>query len=411
MMSSSTSHRDRSGQQGARPAADPSAAGSPVVGEAAQAPAMARAKPPVPIAMPASASAPPSETVVPKTVDPHGEDDVSVRKARWRNVPCWLVSGVFHAIVLLVMALTFLTLATDRQDQSLLAQIEGQEMEELEVATLDARLDDVELEQGDALPVGIDDPGLAALGELKGMELDSVVDVGQLATMTDIGDVGALFGKDGKGWTTAGQGMGGAEFYGVKASGNRFVFVVDGSNSMGRENKWPECQRELLAAMSKLRKHQYFYVYLFSRRTDRMFGQRDRTERMVRATPENIERLRRWLYGYELQGGTVPHGALQETLEKLRPDAVYVLSDGQFTDKGGSERYLLDFARTKNNIEDSETGIRRRVAVHTIAFHSRRGEIVLKGISDAFQSTFKYVPAGRQAGRPPGRRAGRPADR
>ncbi len=312
--------------------------------------------------------------------------------ALWRNSSSWLCSAVFHAVLLLVLVLSWVTISAEPEERFLVTRIEGLAMEELEVSTLEDQLADVELQRADALPIGIQDPGVAAWGEVDGGDLDPAVDAGQLSVMTSSAELGALFGRDGKGWATVGEGLGGAEFYGIKATGRRFVFVVDGSKSMGRQNKWPQCKRELLAAVSKLRPTQYFYVYLFCGRTHRMFGERDRAEGMVRASAKNVERLQRWLYDYRLQGGTVPHGAMKEALEKLRPDAVYLLSDGQFTDKGGSEKYMLNFARTKNNAENGETGRRYRVAVHTIAFASRRGEVVLKGISDAFQSTFKYVP-------------------
>ena len=325
--------------------------------------------------------------------DPHGKAGDPLLAALWRNSPSWLLSAVLHAILLLVLVLNWITPAAEQKDGLMVAQIAGLDVEDLELSTLEDQLDDVELKQADALPVAVEDPGLAAFGEVRGVELESAVDAGQLSTVTGIGQLGALLGKDGKGWAAAGEGLGGAEFYGIKATGNRFVFVVDGSRSMGRNEKWESCKRELLATVSKLRPNQHFYVYLFAGRTERMFGNADPARQMVSATQQNVYRLRRWLDGYFLQGGTVPHAAMKETLEELRPDAVYLLSDGQFTDGGGSQRYLLNFAQSKNNRRSSQAGRRYRVAVHTIAFASRRGEIVLKGIADAFHSTFKYIPA------------------
>ena len=126
----------------------------------------------------------------------------------------------------------------------------------------------------------------------------------------------------------------------------------------------------------------------------RMFGTPEVTH-LVRATPESIERLHKWLYyDYQLKLGTVPMDGLKEALEKMKPDAVYLLSDGQFTDKGKSEKYLLDFARNRNGEDDIYTGESYRIFVHAIAFHSRKGEVVLNGISKAFGGTFRFVAAG-----------------
>ena len=66
---------------------------------------------------------------------------------------------------------------------------------------------------------------------------------------------------------------GGAEFFGVKSTGSRFVFVVDGSNSMGRGTKWDDCKREMMASVNKLSPKQFFYVYLFARNSYRMFDE------------------------------------------------------------------------------------------------------------------------------------------
>lgn len=311
----------------------------------------------------------------------------------WRNSPSWLLSAVLHGIALLVLVTSWITPAAEQKGRSLAAQIAGLDVDDLDFSTLEDRLDDVELPQVAALPVRIEEPGLAAFGEVGKVELASVAVPGQRNTGTGIGELGVLFGRDGKGWSAAGEGLGGAEFYGIKATGNRFVFVVDGSRSMGRSEKWASCKRELLAAVSKLRPSQHFYVYLFAGGTERMFGDADPVRQMVPASAANVYRLRRWLDGYLLQGGTVPRVALQEALESLRPDAVYLLSDGQFTDGGGSEKYLVHFARTRNNRRNRETGAGYGVAVHTIAFASRRGEVVLNRIADAFHGTFKYVPA------------------
>lgn len=206
-----------------------------------------------------------------------------------------------------------------------------------------------------------------------------------------VGNSGDEGKEAGQGVANSGEEAGGIEFFGIHSSGNRFVFVVDGSTSMARRNKWVDCMSELLRAVSQLNEEQYFYVYVFSYNTNRMFGRYNLATDLVRATPENFQQLRAWLQGYRLQGGTIPLIALRESLQLLKPDSVYLLSDGQFTDRGHTAKFLREYARRRPPTEGTTAPAPEEIVVHTIAFHSRRGEALLKSIANDYHGTFRYV--------------------
>ena len=134
-----------------------------------------------------------------------------------------------------------------------------------------------------------------------------------------------------------------ATFFGTKASGRRFVFVVDRSTSMqygsnnfvSRElfNRYDVAKSELLHAIESLQPHQEFFVVMFAHNTMPMFGKRSVEEtsetdfEMISATPENKHRFQQWVEEVRMGPGTDPRRALEIAI-KMQPDAIFMLSDG-----------------------------------------------------------------------------------
>ena len=61
----------------------------------------------------------------------------------------------------------------------------------------------------------------------------------------------------------------------------------------------------------------------------------------------------------------------------MKPDAVYLLSDGKF-DSG--------LAQTVSQLQSFQ-----RIPIHTIGFASRKGEPMLRAISQVSGGTYRYV--------------------
>ncbi|MCA9178716.1 MAG: VWA domain-containing protein, partial [Planctomycetales bacterium] len=194
---------------------------------------------------------------------------------------------------------------------------------------------------------------------------------------TTVGEIGALFGKDGQGMSDVGDGLkAAATFFGAKSVGSRFVFVVDNSNSMG-SGKFETVMNELVRTIDTLGPNQRFYVIFFSDVAYPLFHPQPAYD-LVKATPENKARLRAWLYTVEMCLRTKGREAMEKALS-LRPDAIYILGDGAFTDD------------TANMLTAPHN---RRVVIHTVGMQvDERGRKQLTAIAEANKGSFRNVEA------------------
>jgi len=320
--------------------------------------------------------------------------------AFWQRSSGFLTSMTLHLIAILLLAIYQVGLAERPAERVLMAAIDSVEDIDLANLTIDP-LDDLELHQLEALPTQLDDPGLAKFGQV--VSAATAAEMGHIGTIETsgvLGDIGLLSGDDGNGFASAGDGKGGAAFFGVRAGGRKFVFVVDGSSSMAR-NGWEFCRQELIDAVGRLKPKQRFYVILFADKDHRMFGPSAESPTLMAPTSENKAKLRQWLYNFELVSQTRPLSAIRFAFT-LKPDAIYLLTDGQFSD--GTEPFL-----DKNNRrEDVYDGIVSRVVVHTIGFSNTNGQDLLTRIAKDNGGTYRFVPPqpkqNRQRRRPGGNR-------
>jgi hypothetical protein len=115
-----------------------------------------------------------------------------------------------------------------------------------------------------------------------------------------------------------------AAFYGVRARGRVFVFVVDCSGSMADEARLTRAKAELRRTISALRWPQRVHVIFYN---DRPLPQPGGLPRL--ADTDGKASLYRWLRTIDAEGGTEPTVAMRQALA-LAPDAVFLLSDGAF---------------------------------------------------------------------------------
>lgn len=176
-----------------------------------------------------------------------------------------------------------------------------------------------------------------------------------------------------------------AEFFGVSATGSSFVFIVDCSRSMIGP-RFEAAKRELLYAVRRLSPTQRFYVIFFDGMTKpmRINGEIPHNAAPVLATQENLNQLETWVHSVPNGPWTNPSGAVELALD-LRPDAIYLLSDGDFTDHGATRKTL-----SRRNLDEQR---RPRIAVHTIGLHSRDGEATLRALAKTHGGEYRFVPA------------------
>ena len=116
-----------------------------------------------------------------------------------------------------------------------------------------------------------------------------------------------------------------AGFFGITARGRFFVYVVDQSGSMIDEDRLVRATSELRRSVNALHPPQRFEVFFYNDVATTMPGGPTPRE----ADQRNKDQLRNWLQLIDPDGGTSPRRAVLQGLG-MRPDAVFLLSDGDF---------------------------------------------------------------------------------
>ncbi len=267
---------------------------------------------------------------------------------RWfgsRQVPAWAISMLVHLVLLLVLGLITLAVPAVTDYSIIVASEDGEEALE-EMAEIDLAQD---LENMEDLSPSLDAPSISEseMSELTlATNVAEVSDIGPEAFEQDsVSQINAIFSEDGTAMESLSDKVGKmtASFFGSKAKGRRFVFVVDNSNSMQR-GRFHTAVNELVKTVEQMEADQYFYVIFFSDTAYPLFWPSP-VSQLVPATRKNKERLQQWLYTVELCLHTRGSEAMQLALS-LRPDAIYVLGDGAFTDKTAQQLTLPHNRRT-----------------------------------------------------------------
>ena len=113
-------------------------------------------------------------------------------------------------------------------------------------------------------------------------------------------------------------------FFGIRAQGKTFLYVVDCSGSMGDGGRLSRAKREIRRSVGDLRFPQRYEVIFYN----------DRPLPMPGGIPQSADAgskatLANWMSGIDAEGETDPRGAMNQALS-LAPDAIFLLSDGEF---------------------------------------------------------------------------------
>jgi len=206
-----------------------------------------------------------------------------------------------------------------------------------------------------------------------------------------------LVRSPGKGDGLGKAGMGKVKFFGQSTSGKKFVFVLDNSGSMTK-GRFETSLYELQSAVEQMQPTQMFYVYFFSDMAYPLFHP-EPAYGFVPATPANKHKLAVWLKTVETNLRTEGLEAMQKALA-LRPDVIFLLGDGAFTDKtndflskveSGPQIHVLGMEITGKHAESfkaiaakfkgtyKDVGIRPEMAAiakdHPRPFNKKRGSV------------------------------------
>jgi hypothetical protein len=148
--------------------------------------------------------------------------------------------------------------------------------------------------------------------------------------------------------------------------------------------RWGRACKELWKSLESLHPEQEFFLVCFDMETHLMMKQEFPDLSMMRATDENIVKVKRWTRSVRFGPRTFPMHALESALS-LKPDAIYLLSDGEFHDD--SRRFL----RNNNRTFGEDRILRIHTPIHTIAFDSEAGAKILQGIAVEHDGKFRFV--------------------
>ena len=178
-------------------------------------------------------------------------------------------------------------------------------------------------------------------------------------------------------------------FFGIKAKGRKFVYIVDRSGSMSG-GRFARAREELIRSVKDLTQKQSFYVFLFSNGAVPMFDQPEGP--MCRATTDNIARLETWVDSVRSSGGTDPTAALQQAL-KMKPDAVFLLSDGEIPGPIPQLLQQCNSRRVPPSSKSKQTHSSRAaiVTINTIGFENTSGERLLKQIAAENDGEYRFI--------------------
>jgi hypothetical protein len=281
-------------------------------------------------------------------------------------------SLILHLVVLLSLATLCLGTNPAARRTAFVVAFEGSGAEAVEEGSLELAV--AAAADGEQAAVAIDfraevvdQAPLAADVTLDGLPAEQA-DVGMEAGAVLAADVdsGAGIGRK----AGAGTGAGAATFFGVEAAGEEFVYVVDFSGSM-EGSRIEQARYELRRSIESLPESASFFIILFNDG-----GMPMPAADLVQATAANRTRFLDWVDRQPVGGGTNPIDSLVAAA-RLKPDAVFILTDGQFVDPQAAIRLV---ARSKGP------------KFHAVAFQDNSGEGVLRRIARAGRGTYRFHP-------------------
>ncbi|TVP99065.1 MAG: hypothetical protein EA381_10890 [Planctomycetaceae bacterium] len=269
----------------------------------------------------------------------------------------WLVSLLSHVALLLALGFLSLSVPQSRDQLALSASATEASEDPVETFTIESPAE-VAIDQPEEVSAPAWESESSPLGE--GLASDVALDlaVGPPTPATDGMPNPAATDLASSQLTANSDNR--VQFAGIDGGGNHFVYLVDSSNSMKNFN---EARQELLRSVESLREDQRFYVIFYDQQPDYMrltnTGRDEPTS--LRATAANKLAVRRWAMTITQERGKSPVEALEFAFD-LRPDVIFLLSDGEFTMR------TEEVIRERNHRDNLFGDAQRLSIVHTIRY-------------------------------------------
>ncbi|MCU0709198.1 MAG: hypothetical protein MUF23_12990 [Pirellula sp.] len=186
----------------------------------------------------------------------------------------------------------------------------------------------------------------------------------------------------------------GAEFFGSKAAGNSFIFVVDCSPSMAKDGAFDHAKTEILKSLGALQPKQRFHVFFFAKEIlPIQFPGKDPERYMLQADAENLQRAVQWIGRAAIQkDGRAPIEALREAIA-MQPDGIFVLFDGD-TKVDNWTTKIRELNRSDDFLSMGEI----KVPIHVVHFFREEFAPEMKRLADENDGTYRFVPRPQKGG-------------
>jgi hypothetical protein len=192
--------------------------------------------------------------------------------------------------------------------------------------------------------------------------------------------------ESGKGTPPSNKLVMGAEFFGVKATGNTFVYIVDCSPSMKKDGAFEAAKQEIGRSLMSMKPTQRFHLMFFGKEIESLFIEPGKAEEYpIYATPANVQKAIQWLGRSSIQKeGWPPNDSLDKAIE-MQPDGIFMLFDGDT--RSDVAKHLSKVNRTADIL--SEPG--PKVPVHVIHFFQEEFASAMRKVANENGGTYRFV--------------------
>ena len=263
------------------------------------------------------------------------------RRSPWTDPRALAGSGVFHVALLLVASAIALGISLPRPTQPTARVLKGEigpvdnHAPTERVGGAPGRIGGEGIEAG--VPVSVDGPKPPQDSTAETLLAEALAPAGKgPETPGPAGGIGILPGPgtgggEGSGGGSGGgvgKGLGTGVFFGAKVAGDSFVYAIDCSGSMTRNDALGVAKKELLTSLAGLPFQTRFGVVFYNQKPT-VFPDPSGKAAMMPATLEAKARVRTRLREIPADGSTNHMLALKAALA-LRPEVLFFLTDADF---------------------------------------------------------------------------------
>ena len=179
----------------------------------------------------------------------------------------------------------------------------------------------------------------------------------------------------------------GAEFFGVKATGNTFVYIIDCSPSMRKENAFQAAKAEVFRSFASMKPKQRYYISFFGKEIDPLVLHGTEAEKYpIYATRENVLKTQEWMNRVAIQKeGWPPNDALEQAIA-MQPDGIFMLFDGD------TKVDVAKFLRQVNRTDDILSEGSPKVPIHVIHFFQEDFRMQMMTVAKENGGTYRFIP-------------------